>query len=188
MQNKLESVLKPYEDNQPNNLFVQCNNSQEIQRIPHMVDAQGDITKEFQTFYNCVVNALEYRLTHGKHNWKLLYEISDKFLDYEDFCELLDSLFGETLEKYAKNKTIHRNMDVEVNIERFKKTHRNILCGFNWSVQYMNIQKDLFDIENKISPKLISQKTELLFTYRYGKFVVISNFCSFVQSTTYLNG
>ena len=71
----------------------------------------------------------------------------------------------------------NRGVDIELNLNRFKQVHRNLIGGFLVITYKLTdcdfdcIELDEFEFEQKYS--------EILFTYKQNKFVVLSNLTPF---------
>lgn len=163
--------LKPYEDSQPKRVSM-FNKS--IERIPHIVNpATGEITDEFQTFYNAIVDSV-LNLT-----WHNLYAISDKFLPSSDFISLISAVIGPVWDKLLLTKPEGRGIDIELNLGRFESTHRNIVGGFY--VNAYRLEESKNDLNEYSGTSFKQYRTELLFTYRDGSFQIITCFQPFVE-------
>lgn len=170
----LDSILKPYEDDQPKQVDLSsCNNY--IERIPHIVDTStGRITDEFQSFYNELTKAV---LLNDDH---LLYELSDKVMKedtFKTYYQPLKKILSDALNLYDNQKGI----DIELNIKRFENNHRNLIGGFFIMLYTLtNDDNDIFlSRSKKVNLKLL--QTEVLFTYKRSKFRLISYFQPFTS-------
>lgn len=169
MLTSINDVLKPYEDSQPNNLSM---NSKLIERIPNIVDPNtGCVTEEFQTFYNNIVECIT------SINWSRLYEFSDKCMTESQFMHSIKSKIEPVWESFLDVPDNARGLDIELNLQRFQEKHRNIIGGFYVMIYFLK------DVDNDISDEpdkcLNEYFTEILFTYKNNKFVVVSKLNAF---------
>ena len=172
MKSNIDSVLKPYADEQPEKLSMQYSDTYKcIERIPPIVDHNG-ITDEFQTFYNKVVESIT------ENSPKMLYEISDKVLDYVEFENTYQSTLGQRLSEILDHPRSERGLDIELNLGRFKQIHRNIIGGFYISTYVLEDCK--FNGICAEGRSLKQEHAEILFTYKEGEFVIISAFSELV--------
>lgn len=168
----IDSVLKPYEDEQPKNISM-ISTERKIERIPNIIDpTTGMVTDEFQEFYDKVVDAIT------SNDSSKLYELSDKVMIYDDFKTALDS-FSKEINKVVSLPISNRGIDIELNLNRFQEKHRNLIGGFfviTYTLQpnpYIGIKSDSLQLEQKYA--------ELLFTYKLGEFRLLSTFSPFID-------
>ena len=158
---QIQDVLKPYEDSQPQHIQISSSLRNRIERIPMIVDpSTGQVTKKFQDFYDRIVDAIVTAPT-----WFDLYSIESK-------CGKIWTQFVNTL--YAA-----KGIDIELNLSRFQKTHRNLIGGF-YVIIYM-IEDISNDIDESKVTSLKQYKTEILFTYKNDEFKVLSILSPFVE-------
>lgn len=165
--------LIPYENSQqivsvPNN----SNNNNLISRMPQLVTAEGNIDKNFDKFYQSIVNSFEYKLSE-------LYEYSDKVLNEEDFNANVKKIWLKELCKFYNAKPNERNFDIEIDIETFQSKFRNIIGKFNVMFYILDID-DEGGLNTYSKPKFYRYYTSLYFTYKNNKFMLISNFEPFI--------
>lgn len=172
MKTNWDDILKPYEDEQPENLSMKTTDGYIIQRIPPLVDADG-INREFQEFFNKVVNYI----THGQV--EDLYTITDRVMSCEEFTESWNHRIGNQIKKLLEMPINKRGIDIELNISRFKQIHRNLIGGF-FIIMY-KLEDEASSMLKTHSCGLIQQHTEILFTYRDG-FKLISKISPFQNS------
>lgn len=168
----IDNVLKPYENDQPQHINVA---SHMIERIPMIVDpATGQVTEKFQDFYNKIVNAIVTSPT-----WFDLYKISDQVLTEEEFINMFISKCGKVWDQYFNSLFCAKGIDIELNLSRFRFTHRNLIGGF-YVIIYM-IEDISNDIDESKVTNLKQYKTEILFTYKNDEFKVLSVLSPFVK-------
>lgn len=171
----IDDVLKPYENDQPKQLSVIPNNVEKslnvIERMPRLADMNG-ITREFQMFYDELVHNI---LTH---NLQGLYDMSDKAVDYEEFCEVYTSTVGKHISDVISLDKKYRGIDIELNMSRFEGIHRNTVGGF-FIMMYTLIPSN-YEGLNTIQSEFNQEHTEILFTYKSGKFTILSHFQPFM--------
>ena len=167
-----DDILKPYEDEQPDSLSMKTTDGYSIQRIPPLVDANG-ISREFQEFFNKVVNYI----THGQVDD--LYTISDKAMSCKEFIEAWNCRIGNQIAELLEMPVNKRGFDIELNINRFKQIHRNLIGGF-FIIMY-KLEDEASSMLKTHSCSLIQQHTEILFTYKDG-FKLISKISPFQNS------
>ena len=168
-------VLKPYEDSQPQHIQISPNLKNRIERIPMIVDpATGEVTKEFQEFYDKVVDAIS-----TSPMWFDLYDISDQTLDEDEFRHLFDCKCNKVWTQFENTRYAAKGLDIELNLSRFQQIHRNLIGGF-YVIIYM-IEDILTDIDERRVTTLKQYKTEILFTYKNDRFKVLSVLSPFVE-------
>lgn len=168
----VEEVLKPYADSQPE--FTKLD-TKLIERIPLIIDpATGQITQQFQQFYDQVVRCCT------DTNWFNLYNISDKFLDIQEFKNLWISTISPTWTKFVELDNRAKGIDIELNIDRFKSTHRNLIGSFLIMIYMLEIQPN--DLEDHSTPMLKQYTTEILFTFKGEEFTVLSCLKPFIAN------
>ena len=171
----IDDVLKPYEDSQPQHIQIASNLRYAIERIPMIIDpSTGQVTKKFQDFYNSIVDAIVTSPT-----WFGLYHISDQVLTEEEFINLFQSKCGYIWTQFVNTLYAAKGIDIELNLSRFQKTHRNLIGGF-YVIIYM-IKDISNDIDESKVTSLKQYKTEILFTYKNDEFKVLSVLSPFVE-------
>jgi len=169
----IDSVLKPYEDSQPQRVSLP---SGKIHRFPPLADGNG-INPQFSEFYNTLVSVLTDENFWDTENLYKLYEISDKAVDFEDFADLLCTNWLKHLENFLSVSESNRGMDVEINMDRFQSLHRNIVGGINVMTYHLNIRDDEFS--DKQLTNFVQASAELLFVYDGNRFRLVTNFSVF---------
>lgn len=167
--NDIDRLLKPYEDDQPDNLSMSSDKFNIIERIPRIVNGMGP-TDEFQTFYNELVDAIT------SSNIEKLYEMSDKAIDKENFTDIYKDSIDNHIKSVIEMKSAQRGLDIELNLSRFKELHRNLVGGF--LILTYTLESGKFDT-NQNDFNLTYKYTEVLFSYKNGEFVVLSCFKPF---------
>lgn len=166
----LDNILKPYEDEQPKQISVQSDKKSIIERMPLIVNSYG-VTEEFQSFFNDVVEAIT------EIDAKKLWEISDKVLTLEQFTYMFEYNWKDHLDMVIDQDPENRGIDIELNLGRFQGLHRNIIGGFYIMTYllYPHTNQAMFGgIMN-----FEKEYTELLFTYKNKKFVIMSKLDTF---------
>lgn len=166
----LDNILKPYEDEQPKQISVQSTKKSIIERMPPIVNSYG-VTEEFQSFFNDVVEAIT------EIDAKKLWEISDKVLTLEQFTHMFEYNWKDHLDMVIDQDPENRGIDIELNLGRFQGLHRNIIGGFYIMTYllYPHTNQAMFGgIMN-----FEKEYTELLFTYKNKKFVIMSKLDTF---------
>lgn len=171
----IDDVLSPYADDQPKYLEMQetdyeVSTVRNIERIPRLVDNNGEINPEFQIFYNHLVKYV------CEHNIDGLYEISDKSISKAQFTESYEENISKKLKKFYSAKYNNRGLDMEVNLSRFEKKHRNLIGGI-YLMTYLVKDSEFEGIST--APALEQMFTEILFTYKQGGFCILSVFSPF---------
>lgn len=158
--------MKPYEDEQFN--VQPFANSHPISRIPMLVDpATGNITREFQEFYDELVCGV----THCEIGH--LHAISDNLYSLSDFKNEYMKNVGDVISKARKNSEVF-NIDIQINMERFKSEFRTILGSFY--VTFIEITSMSDDLISSGKMNLYKGVTELFFTYKDNQFCLLSKF------------
>lgn len=177
----IEKVISPCADSQPEHIHLP---SYYVQRIPPLVNENG-IIPEFQSFYEKVVCAIGAIFSKEECGIEQLYELTDMSIDKTSFYKLIDTQWGWLIDAYYSVSFNHHTtgLDVQLNMQRFKDIHRSIIGGFNITTYYTNVYPDSFNAEIMI-PKTFLHSTELLFTYKNNKFLMLSSVNSFVEANS----
>lgn len=171
----IDDVLKPYEDSQPKHIQTSAIVRHAIERIPMIINpSTGQVTSKFQNFYETIVDVVATSPT-----WSDLYSISDQVLSEEEFTNLFMSRCGKIWTRFTNRLYAAKGIDIELNLSRFEKTHRNLIGGF-YVIIYM-IEDISNDIDESKVTSLKQYKTEILFTYKNDEFKVLSVFSPFVE-------
>jgi hypothetical protein len=168
-QMNLSSVLKPLADSQSERILTE---PPLIQRIPPLVDRDGEIIPEFQEFYTTLVTCIVYA------RFDQLWELTDKLLTVEDFTATCERVWGDIFSQYKSTAENSRGLDIELNMTRFRDIYRNIIAGFCITTFYINVSDDEFG-RGKLT-KLTQASTELLFTFRNDEFQIITDIKPFI--------
>lgn len=170
----IDQVITPYADSQPNNLSVQSTN---IERIPRLVDVRtGQVTEEFQKFFDSVVQAI----TNSNISSLYLYKLTSEELDYEDFNNMCKhTIYDDTWNKFLNADNNKKGLDIELNLSEFESTFRNLIGSFY--VMFYLVESEPHSIldYNKIVIK--RYRTKIFFTYRDNSFRVIPEFSPFYE-------
>lgn len=169
----IDKILKPYADDQPE-LTIIPNST--LHRIPLLVSPiDGNPTPEFDEFYDTLVKSLLQR------DWSKLYDISDKLVSLEEFKNMIETKQRKVWDDYHSKDSKHiTNIDIELNLNRLHQLHRNIVCGFNIMISNLVVVNPK-EFETSVNTRLDMFSTELLFTYKNGKFLIITTFKPFVD-------
>lgn len=171
----IDNVLKPYENDQPQHIQISSNVRYAIERIPMIIDpSTGQVTKKFQDFYDRIVDAVVTSPT-----WFDLYRISDQVLTEKEFINLFESKCGKIWAQFVNTSYAAKGIDIELNLSRFRFTHRNLIGGF-YVIIYM-IEDISSDIDESKVTNLKQYKTEILFTYKNDEFKVLSVLSPFIE-------
>lgn len=165
----IDDVLAPYADDQPKQISMHSA-TDTIERIPLIVDSQG-VTPAFQKFYDRLVTAIM------SSDYDTLYEMSDKAMSREDFIFLYKIKIGLDLKEVLEVTSARRGIDIELNLGRFQKKHRNLIGGF-YIIFYMLEQSKFSDLSQS-ELTLVEKYSEIKFTYKDGAFTILSNFRGF---------
>lgn len=173
----LDSVLKPYADDQPKISMIpskakSCN----ITRMPPLatVGTPGGINPQFQEFYDNIVDAF----SDITHLYKKLYELSDKAVYEDEFEIMLYKTIGKGMIEFCSSPRNRCGLDIELNLGRFEQKHRNLIGGlYVITYRLVDSQFDGIDCDTQLEQKY----TELLFTYKDNEFVLITNFTAFTN-------
>lgn len=165
----IDDVLAPYADEQPKHLSMNST-TKLIERIPMIVDAQG-VTPKFQKFYDRLVAAVM------SSDYDTLYELSDKALSREDFIFLYKIKLGLDIKSVLEVSPSRRGIDIELNLGRFQKTHRNLIGGF-YIIFYV-LESPKFENLSRSELSLVEKYSELKFTYKDDSFTILSDFRGF---------
>lgn len=171
----IEDVLKPYEDDQPTPIIT-IPKTDKIQRIPRLVDDSGRILPKFQTFYSMIVSSISEEW--NDHSKAAMFHLSDGAMCDDSFKSYISSQYDRILNKFYALPEHCRKMDIEINLERFKTSHRNIVGGLTVSLYMVHVIEDEFATRTEFS----EYSTEIKFTYINDEFCIISNFEPFVKS------
>lgn len=173
----IEAVISPYADSQPSHIILP---SEVIDRMPPLVSEEG-INPEFQKFYEELVLAIAEDKPHYQIHVDKLYELTNTDIDIDSFSALIESQWGAHWYEFRNDsKSINsRGIDIELNMNRFQEIHRNLIGGFNIITYHTIINRDEFTGYH--IPKIVRAHTELLFTYKNNKFVLLPQFSPFVQ-------
>lgn len=167
----LDSVLRPYANDQPK-ISMECTipDRSSITRMPLIATPEG-INEKFQIFFNCVVFALS-----DPKQFSTLYKLTDKSISEDDFMDLFNSTIGEYLSAFYATAGNRRGLDIELNLGRFEKKHRNLIGGL-YVITYRLCDSQFEGISK--DTQLEQKYAELLFTYKDDDFVLISNLTAF---------
>lgn len=165
-------MLLPYENSQPINLTM----NNQIQRIPPLA-TQGQINPEFQEFFNKLSEAFKTDSFDAVSVARILYKNSSQSVDQLSFVEDVCSTWNPVVSKYNRAHVDDRGVDLEVNVMRFQKVHRNIIGGFNLSLYYIEHQT----MGNIRSTSVHQVHTELLYTYKNKQFYLLPAISPFVE-------
>jgi len=168
----LDDFIKPYADSQPNRVPT---NSEQLSRFPPLADANG-INPKFQKFFEMILKVFTPTLDEGY--LALLYVNSDRSLIERDFVDMCINCWSKHFDEYNSAKT--KNIDIELNMDRFSAIHRNIIGGFFIITYHVNVNDDEFG-SGKVT-EFKQARTELLFTFKGDQFQIISHITPFVIS------
>lgn len=173
----IEAVISPYADSQQSHVVLP---SKVIDRMPPLVSETG-INPEFQKFYEDLVLAIAGDKPDYQIYIDRLYELTDKSIDIESFAALIQSQWSSHWDsfRYDSRSTNSKGIDIELNMDRFQNVHRNLIGGFNIITYHTIVSIDEFS-GNRTS-KVVQAHTELLFTYKDDKFVLLVQLTPFVQ-------
>lgn len=141
-----------------------------LEAIPSLVDKSGTPNKEFLAFKESVSKAVLLQ------DWNELWKISDRAQTPAEFYESVKTMWGNYFEEFNQFQKERKNLSVDLNVERFKATHKAILGSF-WIATYA--LSDGGDSIQSSGLQLTKAATELYFTFKQGKFCVVSAFTPF---------
>lgn len=171
-----KSSVPPYANDQPGQLNMQ---HQTLQRFPALATAEG-INPDFQQFFDSIVNAIT------QQRYFELFQLSDNAISEQSFSALIENNWDNHWMEFYMSNPVARGLDIELNMDRFKELHRNIIGGFNIMTYHLNVKHDEFQPEgtNTQVTEFVKASTELLFTYKYAKgFELISRIQPFTKET-----
>lgn len=157
----LDDVLGSVSD--PNDLSC-------LEVIPSLIDKQGVPNRKFLEFKENVGRAIL------KQDWKSLWELSDKAQTLSEFCNSIDIMWSSYFQKFNSYKKERKNLAIDINLERFKAKHNQILGSF-YVVTYALVES--MDTIQDRGLSLTKCCTEVYFTYKNGMFRVVSAFTPF---------
>lgn len=173
--NRVQSVT-PYADSQPDRIPI---SNQKLTRMPPLVTPEG-INPEFQKFFDEIVNAI------STQKYYLLYPIMEHTMSNDDLNQAIENSWDSHWFEFYNSDVNSRGLDIELNMDRFKDLHRNLIGGFNIMTYHLNVKRDEFSPVGKdinIS-ELVKASTELLFTYKPDKgFRIISRIQPFTKES-----
>lgn len=161
----LEDVLQPYASPQPENAFV---NTQMIERIPCIVDANGTFDPKFLKFYNDVLYCIL------KEDWEGLWTYSDKSMTMDEFSDYVASMLNNPLHDILNMNSNQFGIDMEIDFSMFKNPHRNLIGSFN--LMMYRINETVNDVTDQKVRNLELYQNSLKFTYNDNEFQIISVF------------
>lgn len=160
----INDVLNPYADEQPKVVMNSTKKDCIIERIPSIVNpATGQVTREFQEFFDNVVEGVT------TNDIDKLYELSDKAVEFDVFKSEFNEFYSKLVNILSKPKS-EFGIDIELNLGRFEAKHRNLLGGLYVITYYL---EKVWTLSN-YTVDLNMEKAELFFTYKNGKFVLLS--------------
>lgn len=141
-----------------------------LEVIPALVDKIGAPNKEFLTFKDSVGKAII------NQDWNALWKLSDRAQTPEEFHSSVRAVWGKYFKEFNEFKKERKNLSVDLNVERFKEKHKAILGSF-WVATYCLADGgDSIRVEGF---QLTKCCTEVYFTYKNGKFCIVSAFKPF---------
>lgn len=139
-------------------------------KTPIMIHRFPKLTgPRFQEFYESVVRGV---LTSDT---ELLYSISDQCQSLEDFQTNYNSTIGDKIQELLSLPESRRNIDIELNFQRFEELHRNIIGGIHILAYELFFASDEISNEH-CRPQMREYVSEILFTSKYNRFQIISKF------------
>lgn len=167
----IDELLTPVRAPQPNNIYLlpTAYPTSQIERFPYLAN-DSRINPQFQEFYDTVVDGLCGMNPHT------LYTISDEVLSENEFVEMFNEIWKPDLVKLVGRTKKCRAIDIELSFDRLNDYIHNIVLSFSIS-GYVLEKTESKMFKNKM--KMYSKYTELLFTFKDGKFKVISKFPPF---------
>ena len=149
--------------------------------MPHLVDARGALQPELGEFLKNIELSIEhsYREADPIHYMaSVLYDMSDQFLDPQEFENQLNAAWGKDLLEAFKVPASGRNFSIILNYSRLQNfMFSNIVCGF--MLQFYTLSNDESTYSDSSKVRMHEKSTEILFTYRSGRFQIISCFNKF---------
>lgn len=140
--------------------------------MPAVITPAG-YTHRFELFFNKLVERL---LTNQARR---LYDISDKSLDVQQFCDMYDTILGQplgeilSLDNKLRGVNLMLNPDAELRIPE-------VLEALTLHVYHLDVPNNDFEkLLNLSATQIIVQSTDIYFTYKNGEFCVVSSFTPF---------
>lgn len=161
----LDDVITPYATTKPENAYL---NSTMIERIPMIVDSNGQFEPAFLKFYNDVLYCLL------SEDWNGLWTYSDKSMEIDEFYEYAQATLRNPLHEILNMDKASFGIDMEVDFSIFKKLHRNLIGSFN--LMMYKISESVNDVTDKKVRNLVLYTNSLKFTYKENEFKIISVF------------
>ena len=141
-----------------------------LEVIPALVDKVGTPNKEFLAFKDSVGRAML------SQDWNELWKLSDRGQEPSEFYRSVKAVWDKYFKEFNQFKKERKNLSVELNVDRFKEKHKAILGSF-WVATY--VLADGGDSIKVEGLQLTKCCTELYFTYKKGKFCIVSAFTPF---------
>lgn len=141
-----------------------------LEVIPSLVDKIGAPNKEFLAFKDDVGKAIL------KQDWNELWKLSDRSQTPSEFYTHVKAMWDKYFQEFNKFKKERKNLSVELNVDRFKETHKAILGSF-YIATYALV--DGGDSIKSSGLQLTKCCTEVYFTYKRGRFCIVSAFTPF---------
>ena len=141
--------------------------------IPQLFDSTGRLSPEFAKFYT------EVRYAVANQNYAALYALSDLSLSEEQFVQHISSVYDPFFKQFYHVPKASRGLDIELNLDSLKTIYRNLINSI-YILTYMieSTESDMLDTTSYATAKY---HTELHFTYKDGRFCIISAFLPFIK-------
>ena len=143
-----------------------------LERIPLFMTPAG-FSDKFYEFFKIIVDAVQQPVP-GERLW----EISGAPVSKVEFIQMVHRKWSAHLEIFNNTPEALRGLDVQINQERFSADHRCIVGGIFIHTYHVKVDEDPVNQTNK-SANIKLATTEVLFTYKDKKFVLIPVFKSF---------
>lgn len=165
----IDNILKPYADTQPN-VTIEPTYNRVIQRMPMIVTETGFLP-QFAQFFENICAAVT------SSDVDALYELSDRCISIDTFRAMYMSSIGKYMELILNTPQASRGIDIELDTDKFKALHRNLIGAFNViTYEITECSYDGIEIPETHLSKKVSQ---LMFSYKDKDFVLLSYFKSF---------
>ena len=143
-----------------------------LEVIPSIIDSNNRPIPEFVEFKKNVSQAIL------KQDWVSLYLLSDTSMEPYYFDKLIQKTWRKFWDTFNEYKKESKNLAVTLNIDRFKEPHKEILGSFTIASYILLSSRDSISDSGY---ELAKFSTDLYFTYKNKKFVIVSAFTPFVQ-------
>ena len=140
-----------------------------FERMRRYLEPNGAIHPDFLEFCSSIKEALLAQ------DWLVLYARSDHALPKDVFIQYFKESIGDTwVEDFLSTPIRHCGVDLVINQDRLDHPNRNVLGGLYLTGYRLIVDES--DIRSEKSVKLDQKVTELLFTYKFNRYMLVSKF------------